>query len=612
MKALQSTLLLSLFALLSPPARAQATLFTDEPVLISWSDNLPDMPKGRMVMGEVTGDGLPDAVVLNGPKPVVVYGPAIYQSMFEIDLHANDIAILEAAVAAGEDTIVVVNASGITLLSGYDAGNYDVQEISLANAPSWPGATRVKVGDVTQDGFEDLVGLSASGDLLILESVRSETPVETVIPMTAQVFDFVVVDWDGAFENHLAVLRTDGIHVCDLAGTLIFSIPVTVGPPIDGGSLAIFREHDFAFDRLAVLYEYTGLHYLLPLDSGPTDPDEVQLDLFTFDFFGMAVADADLDGRDDLYLVNRSTHLSLLLVNQGDVPGEPTFEVDPLVGNYEIVDLCSNGMGPGQCPLEDGSGPPQSDCPCPPPGWSAQPVMADFTLDGDPDIFLFVEETNAFVYIEGNTERPDGFHPVIESGRYILNEFTDKGLLSLDIKFPSIIPFTPTHAEVIGWRQTDAPSCEELPASRGMPPEAESDAVFHGRFEVSTLDLKAGLRIEVDEPKLATQNIYYFDVRAIRVEGDILQEVGSPSIHAFTTPSCLVGALETENETEGTALRVFVIPDLNSFWDGPGMLGLPGGTIEPPERWLIDRALAPKDVEIGKVPLICFPPNPFG
>ncbi|MAB79975.1 MAG: hypothetical protein CMJ89_11540 [Planctomycetes bacterium] len=309
---------------------------------------------------------------MNGPKPVVVYGPAFYQSMFEIDLFANDVAILEAT-AAEEDTIVVVNGSGITLLSGYDAGNYDVQEISLANAPSWPGATRVKVGDVTRDGFEDLVGLSASGDLLILESVRSETPVETVIPMTAQVFDFVVVDWDGAFENHLAVLRTDGIHVCDLAGTLIFSIPVTVGPPIDGGSLAIFRENDFAFDRLAVLYEYTGLHDLLPVDSGPTDPDEAQLDLFTFDFFAMAVADADLDGRDDLYLVNRSTHQSLLLLNQGDVPGEPTFEVDPLVGNYEIVDLCSNGMGPGQCPLEDGSGTPlvghatngrPSDCAC--------------------------------------------------------------------------------------------------------------------------------------------------------------------------------------------------------------------------------------------------------
>lgn len=603
MNLLQSTLLLSLFALLSPAAGGQATVFPDDPVLIPWSNNLPDMPKGRMVMGEVTGDGLPDAVVLNGPKPVVVYGPAFYQSMFEIDLFANDVAILEAT-AAEEDTIVVVNGSGITLLSGYDAGNYDVQEISLANAPSWPGATRVKVGDVTRDGFEDLVGLSASGDLLILESVRSETPVETVIPMTAQVFDFVVVDWDGAFENHLAVLRTDGIHVCDLAGTLIFSIPVTVGPPIDGGSLAIFREHDFAFDRLAVLYEYTGLHYLLPLDSGPTDPDEVQLDLFTFDFFGMAVADADLDGRDDLYLVNRSTHQSLLLVNQGDVPGEPTFEVDPLVGNYEIVDLCSNGMGPGQCPLEDGSGPPQSDCPCPPPGWSAQPVMADFSLDGDPDIFLFVEETNAFVYIEGNVERPDRFHPSVLSGSYVHDEINDKGRLTLKIGFSDgthgvdPIPFTPTHVEVIGWRQPDAPT----------QPEVESDAISHRHFGVSA-NLESTVVIFLDEPELETHNIYHFDIRAVRFTDGILHEVGSPSIHAFTTPELLVTGLEQENDTLGTTLRVIVIPDYSASWMGPGM---PWGMFEVGEDWLIERSLAPKDVDIEKVPLICFPPNPFG
>lgn len=544
---------------------AQSDWFSEESAEeLAWPEDLGGLAKGRMVAGDVTGDLLPDAVLLDGGRPVIVYGPAIYRAIFPVDIEANDVAVPRHGDLEETDEtragFVVVNSQGAWILTDYDGGSFDSR---LLDAPTWAGAKRVAVADTDGDGFHDLVGLSASGALLVLENLREPNPDEIVLPMPAEVLDFVPVDWGESGES-IAVLRTDGFFVLRRDGTALYSVP---GAP-QGGILAPLRQPNFPHERCALVFSNLGLQFLVVLD-GSVEPEE-PLPLGAAGVFGASAADADGDGYEDLYLVHTTSHETALLINRS-ASGPATF--DP--GEVEFVDVAPD--------VE------------PPPTWSAWPSLFDFSLDGDPDILLFVEATDAFAFLENASLSVEPGQVLVHGGSYVLYKnddvFGPHGELGLVLEAPAGLPFEPTHVQVIGWVQADADSGMQL-----VGPTAVSNDCF-----ALNAQGKTKTRIRVPENALYTPNIYHFDLRAVRVEdpqrGPL--ESGPPAVHAFTTPMMLVEGLEADFGP-GTPLRTAVIGS-----------GRPRSMRELDGAELVERALAPKEVKTPKIPLIDFPPDPF-
>lgn len=528
---------------------------------IAWPDSVPSLAKGRMVVGDVTGDQLPDAVLMNGGQPVVVYGPAIYEAVFEIELPTNDIALLPAGAERAADTLVLVGPEGLLLLSDYDEGDFIQRPIGSS---VWDGATGVRAADMNNDGLADLVGLSSTNELLFLENLEDPVPLETVLPIGESVYDFVPIDWegDGTSERSVAWIGPSGLFVHEKDGDQVYGIPGTLA----GGLLATFRQANKSHERLALVYGAPA-QFLLVTDKEPAlEGNEVELlPLGAPGVFGLAVADADLDRNQDLYVLHQFSHDSVLFLNQSGRPSaQSTFGFGLKKG--ELVDVAPDLA--------------------PPLAWSAWPGMADFSLDGDADALVFVEATGEFLLFE-NARRTLAREQVeVEGGFYIFDEALELGELRLNMQVTNPFSFLPTHVEIVGWKQTDA---------AGGNIECDPVAVTHTFADIDVLHT-AQSQVFLTELDLSTPNIYHFDIRAVRLEGASVVEAGPSAVHAFTTPDFMVADLEAQFG-EGVALRVIVIED--------------GNEIELTDADLIERLLAPKQIKTDKIPLITFPPNPF-
>ncbi len=523
---------------------------------LAWPATIPALAKGRMIAGDVTGDLLPDALLLNGGKPVLVYGPAIYRSVFELDpgqVVVNDIAYLPPDETEVRGAFVAVGPQGAWILSTYDGGSFEATPVPAA---SWEGATRVLVGDVDGDGASDLVGLSETGALLVLEDLRGGAPVETEIEMPAPVFDLAPLAWNGAGPEAIALLRADGFFVVDGDGDVLDSIP----GPVLGGIVSPLSEAGAPGDRCALVFAAGGAQFLLVVDALGFEPP---IELGPLGVYAVAAGDVDGDGNDDLVLVHGTSHETAVLHN-ASASGPATF----VASQVEIVDLA-----PGVTP---------------PPTASAWPALCDFSLDGDLDLLVFVEATGAFAFLENQELAVEAGHAAVTGGGYLFDLDDPHGELSLVFQAPAAVPFTPTHVQVIAWVQLDA---------QGGGLVAEPQAVDLGRYALSAQG-KATSHLLLPETDLDTPNIYHFDVRAVRIvdeRGPIAS--GPPAVHAFTTPMELVEELEAEFGP-GVQLRVFITGD----GQGPRELD---------EFELTDRSLAPKEVKTEKIPVIEIPPDPF-
>ena len=549
--------LLGLLALAQSRA-AQSDLFSEAGAEhIAWPASVPVLAKGRMVAGDVTGDLLPDALLLNGSKAVIVYGPAIYRSLFELDLEANDVAYVPSSEERRAH-FVAVNSEGVWLLADYDAGSFDTTHLV---APSWAGASRVAVGDMDGDGTGDLVGLSATGDLLVLMNPGSPGQHETVLPMTATVFDFAPIDWDEDPADRIALLSSAGFFVLSATGEVIDFLE----GGLSGGIVAPIRQPDFAQERCAAVFSVDAAQALVVVDDEDLD-DESALPLGAAGVFGAAVSDVDGDGYDDLHLVHRLSHETVLFLNTaGSAP--TTYAA----GHGELVDVAP-GLDPS-------------------PAWSAWPELFDFSLDGDPDLLLYVEATGELVFVENTSRSVESGQVTVTGGAYVLDLGVPEAELGLWIQAPAELDFVPTHVQVIGWVQLDADD-------GGLV--ADASAVVFDLFALNAQQ-KASAWMELPEVELYTSDIYHFDVRAVRVEdperGPIAS--GPPAVHAFTTPLDLVTGLE-QDFGPGTDLRVSVLG-----------AGRPRFMRELGPLELVERSLAPKEVKTPKVPVIDLPPDPF-
>ena len=222
----------------------------------------------------------------------------------------------------------------------------------------------------------------------------------------------------------------------------------------------------------------------------------------------------------------------------------------------------------------------------PAPQWSAWPMLADLSLDGDPDALVFVEAKDKLVGIENARYDRSRSQVEVLGGSYVFDEASEQGELRLILVQPPTLAFVPTHIEVVGWKQANA-------LEGGL--QADPSAVVHSLAALAP-DGGVELRVPIANVELFMHHVYHFDLRAVRVEGQVVVEAGPSAVHAFTTPADLVDEL-VDDFGGGVELRVFVIVD--------------GVEHELEDEDLSDRQLAPTTVQTDKIPEIPSAPNPF-
>jgi len=522
---------------------------------IAWPANLTGLSRGKLVVGDFTGDLQADAVILNGTTPVVLYAPAVHETLFALPQSAEDLACLPASVPGQGDTLAMVGPSGLVLASDYQAGAFTYRAVGSA---AWNGATHLRAADLDHDGTVDLAAIaSGQQSLLVLLDPEGASPLESSIALGATALDMVPIDWAGnGSDLRLAVVKPTGLEVRTLAG----GIDSTLAFSATAAYLAPLRQSDVSFERLAICFLYGGNFLTVVDSSGPETP----LSLGLSSVFATAAGDADGDGYDDLYLVHRASHDTVLFLNQA---GQPSSSTTFAFGAGEAVNV--------EAVLSPTS------------TWKARPTLSDLTGDGDPDALVFVEASDRFVLAENRLVAHGDLEVEVVGGVYVFDEVQLQAQLRLDVDVPTQA-FTATHVEVVGWKESHAP---------GSPVTVDPSAAVHRYVPVSGGPVTV-LPLDLDETDLDTDNVYYFEMRAVALSGATVVAAGPTSVSAFSTPASLVGQLE-QSYGPGIGLRVFVIQDES------------GEEIEVGPAELADRLLAPKEVPTEEVPPIDAPPNPF-
>lgn len=540
---------------LAAPATAQFDYF-DAVKHIPWPAGLTGA-KGHMVAGDVTGDLLPDLVLLHAGTPVVVYGPTVYRSVFALALtDANDLVLLPDPTPGQAQRLMVVADDGLHRIKDYDAGDFVDEVLEFTGDSDWVGATRITRGDTDGDGNLDLVGLSADNALLFLEDVDT-SPVHGKLSIVPTVLDIAPLDWEGSGTMAVAILQSNGFRVRTRAGNLLYSIP---GSP-ENGHVVPLRQDGLGRDRCVVIWEYDGERYLAVADE---EELETPIDITSFAVHGVVAADVNGDGDDDLFLVSHTSHTAKLLINR---KASESFTFENNVEGCESIVLAPDS---------------------PPSGATPWPVACDLSLDGDVDLALFLEASADIVLLENQSLAVEDSQPTDPGGAFVHDENTHEGelLLAFDL---AAGPWT--HLQATAWTIVETQTGQEIDPEAyhngcsAIQPndQASTHILFPGLQDLEDLDF--GLAI---------------DVRWVVMDGDDVVQAGPSSVHFFAMAKETVEEYESQFQITGTDLRVCVI---ESFW--------PFATTWLEPAHLTERELAPKEVKAPEVPPPPLPPDPW-
>src|SRR5882672_3025949 len=134
----------------STPLAAAASLpaselypFTGASFSNSWSPNFGSPGRfGRSEAGELNGNGVPDVLLFDGDRPVLLLDPDQFYAPLEMPLNATDGSILRALDGCSRGSIALVGAGGLQLAS-FDPTDAHF-DISLAQGTTWAGAKLVR------------------------------------------------------------------------------------------------------------------------------------------------------------------------------------------------------------------------------------------------------------------------------------------------------------------------------------------------------------------------------------------------------------------------------------------------------------------------------------
>ncbi len=254
--------------------------------------------------------------------------------------------ILDVAVVSEGD-----QGATVAVLRGRPGGTFlAAEDLRVEGAP-----TDVRAGDVTGNGYSDLVGVTESGDLFIFPSLGGAGLGQRVsIPVAARSLGMELADLNRD-------LRLDVVVSDFTAGELVVlrgrpsGIPsettrLAVGPNPSAVAIGDF-DGNGRLDLATALLEDSQVAALLQSAGGSFGAalrSPVTLTSQRAAPIEIKVIDADCDGRDDLVVANNAINTVSILRSTGDGRFSITNEIDPfLIGDLPtailVADFDSDG-----------------------------------------------------------------------------------------------------------------------------------------------------------------------------------------------------------------------------------------------------------------------------
>ena len=248
-------------------------------------------PNGRDLV-TLGGDGEALATRATAPLPALTPGPGVAVGRLDADLHL--------------DLVVGTSGAGLAVHRGLGDGSFTPAGTLAAGAETpYP-----VIGDFNADGAADIVFANATGVQLVTgHGDGTFEPPVIVSGLTQGVLVAAHLDADNHLDLALAELASDAVHVLGGNGDGTFTLRTSV---VVGNSPRGIAAGDFDGDghtdlaTLSVLAG-TGISVLYgAADGALTPPSPLSLD--ATQAAGIAVADFDADGRDDIVVAYFSRH----------------------------------------------------------------------------------------------------------------------------------------------------------------------------------------------------------------------------------------------------------------------------------------------------------------
>ncbi len=312
---------------------------------------------GRLVLAELNGDHAPEAIVVAGGVPVVLWKVALYDVPEAIVFPSappptavTDIAVLTGLQPNGTDALAMSDARGLFLVT-YGGEAFPNPTVI---AEGWTNAFKLHAEDVDGDGDQDILGVSASRRS-ILTCLKEEDIWEPQPPITLQldILDVTLVNWDGdPFGTQELVALTKRALVVFLPSGQ-FLMPYLSST----GCIARFRAQDVAGgERLAWTRRISpgsSASQLVIVGQGgvlegpwPLEFDWCEGPLTPIEPVALLAGNYDGNANDELLLVHETNHTAIVLANLAD-PSDPVPEhfapSDP--GAFDIIALASDPLG---------------------------------------------------------------------------------------------------------------------------------------------------------------------------------------------------------------------------------------------------------------------------
>lgn len=428
-------------------------------------------PATRTVACDLDGDFLREVVVIQGGELFAALGPGLSRLPITLTLGSgtpNDIARFQLppdGFGTRLDLLACAHTGGVTV------GSFD--EFGAATTVAhltggWVNARRIAAIDTDGDGIDELVGLDAAGDTVLVAGWLngSLTTLSSInLPSGHVGDDLTGIRADANASLEVAVSCQASVDVIRVASGSINTL--ALGAEVLG-AVALTRTGEVA-QRLAVATTIPGTPYFMLHVMTPAGVVESTLPLGYLDITALRAGDVDGDADDDLFLWHRFSY-ELLVVRNVSASGStiPTL-YDPAF-DVQILDL-----GGAVDPSDNGGG----------------LCLDDLDCDGDLDAAAMVEANRfAMLVLNGSLDaltQSYSLNAADESAGFTLGEGSTIAGIQFTA-FSGTSPLLPADdLEVTIWAlEHGAPATDAFPVKRVLTSVEELGATF---VAVQSIDL---------------------------------------------------------------------------------------------------------------------------
>lgn len=393
--------------------------------VVPWSPVAP-AALTRAALTDLDSDGLQDLVGLDGSVLTVALGVGYHRSFRpSVPDPVSDFAVLGSTLftVGGALQSWAYDPAGVAPFTG--------TSIEPATGSRWLGARRLLPIDLSI-GARGFAGVDAAGTSVLLRQGVQSGGTTFVMTLPATIIDLEVIDDGTAVPTVIAVTATALYRVRPNDVTLIAPFSAVA----DEARLVTFRQ-SVGFERVAALMKFAGHPhqqlFLYDLVLGFELPYEFP----GLTLRGLAAADHDLDGDDDLVSLQDTVATGELhAFSLRNCLGEPGVTITFPSSGHAFVATGAGGSNGGS---------------------SVAIVMGDVTNDGDADLVLPAAHATELRVLENQTIAHEELRLTLltnqgAAGSLLYDNLT--GTLSGGLDVLNVFPGT-THVEVRLWRTND-------------------------------------------------------------------------------------------------------------------------------------------------------------